>query len=95
MTRKKRINNDLQLDGDQKLALGKFQKDFTRAMPHMVGMAQAAQRIHQDMVNAPNWRIADTPKPDEIPEPKMWSVGHAKVNYVDHIDTVSEGTQGK
>lgn len=91
----KRDNNINKLDGDQRRTLGKFQKDFNQAMPHIIGLAQTAQRIHQDMVNAPNWRIADTPKPDEISEPKMWSVGHAKVNYVDHIDTVSEGTQGK
>jgi hypothetical protein len=39
------------------------------------------------------WRVVDTPKPDEAEEPKMWSVGHAKVNYVDHIE--HEGIQDK
>jgi hypothetical protein len=89
----KKPNNIHLLSGEQQAALGKFQKDFKTAMPHMVAMAQAAKRLHQAMVDAPMWRIVDTPKPDEVEEPQMWSVGHAKVNYVDHIE--HEGTQDK
>jgi hypothetical protein len=81
------------LDGEQRQALGKFQKDFQTAMPHMAQLAQAAKRLHQSMIDAPLWRVIDTPKPDDAPEPEVWSVGHAQVNYVDHIK--HEGTQDK
>lgn len=91
----KRRNNIHMLDGEQKAALGKFQKDFGKALPHMVEMAEAAKRLNQAMIDAPLWRVVETPKPDHVEEPEMWSVGHAKVNYVDHIDTKSEGMQDK
>jgi hypothetical protein len=89
----KQQNNLHLLSGEQLAALGKFQKDLKTAMPHMVAMAQAAKRLHQEMIDAPLWRVVETPKPDEVEEPEMWSVGHAEVNYVDHIKT--EGTQDK
>jgi hypothetical protein len=89
----KKPNNIHLLSDEQRAALGKFQKDFKTAMPHMVELAEAAKRVHQAMIDAPMWRVVDTPKPDEAEEPKMWSVGHAKVNYVDHIE--HEGTQDK
>jgi hypothetical protein len=93
MTQRKRPNHIGSLSGEQQQTLGKFQKDLKTAMPHMVAMAQAAKRLNQAMIDAPMWRVVDTPKPDEIEEPQMWSVGHAKVNYVEHIE--HEGTQDK
>lgn len=87
----KRKNNLHLLSGEQQKALGQFQKDFKQALPHMAAMANTAKKLHQAMIDAPFWRVVDTPKPDEAPEPEMWSVGHAQVNYVDHIKT--EGTQ--
>jgi hypothetical protein len=90
--RKPKGGNNLHLlSGEQRAALDKFQKDFQTAMPHMAAMAQTAKQLHHSMINAPVWRIVDTPKPDEVEDPQMWSVGHAKVNYVDHIK--HEGTQ--
>lgn len=89
----KRPNNLHLLSGEQQQALGKFQKDLQTAMPHMIDMAKTAKRLHQNMLDAPVWRVVETPKPDEVEEPQMWSVGHAKVNYVDHIE--HEGTQEK
>lgn len=89
----KRPNNLHLLSGEQQQTLAKFQKDLKTAMPHMVDMAQNAKRLHQAMIDAPLWRIVDTPKPDEVQEPKPWTVGHAKVNYVDHIE--HEGAEEK
>jgi hypothetical protein len=89
----KQHNNIHLLSGEQKQALGKFQKDVQTAVPHMVEMAQAAKRLHQSMIDAPFWRVVETPKPDDVEEPKMWEVGHAKVNYVEQIK--HEGTQDK
>lgn len=93
----KRANNLHLLSGDQQQALGKFQKDLKTAMPHMVEMATAAKRLHQGMLDAPFWRVMDGPRPDEAEEPQEWTVGHAQVNYVDHIKTTmdNEGTQEK
>lgn len=89
----KRRNNIHMLSGEQQQALGKFQQDLQTAMPHMVSMAQTAKRLHQSMINAPFWRVLETPKPDEVEETKPWTVGHAQVNYVEHIK--HEGTQDK
>lgn len=93
MTKRVQRQNNLHLlDDEQKQALGKFQKDFQTAMPAMQELARNAKAIHQAMIDAPMWNIMETPKPDTVTEqPEMWSVGHAKVNYVDHIKT--EGTQ--
>lgn len=87
----KRRNNLHMLSGQQQQELGKFQKDLKTAMPHMMALAEAGKRLHQAMIDAPVWRVVETPKPEAVEEPEMWSVGHAKVNYVDHIKT--EGTQ--
>lgn len=93
MTQRKprRPSNLHLLDGEQKQALGKFQDDLKTALPRMQDMARTAQKLHRSMVDAPVWRVLDTPKPDEIEAPEMWSVGHAQVNYVEHIE--HEGTK--
>lgn len=93
-TRKPRRQSNLHLlSGEQQQVLGKFQKDLQTAMPHMVQMANTAKRLHKSMVDAPFWRVLETPKPDEVEEPEVWTVGHAQVNYVDHIK--HEGAQDK
>jgi hypothetical protein len=91
----KQRNNIHLLSGEQQAALATFQKDLKAATPQLNILAQAAKRLHQEMIDAPFWRVMDTPKPEDVEEPKMWSVGHAQVNYVDHIKTHNEGTQGK
>lgn len=94
MKKQKRGNNTHMLSGEQCEALGKFQKDFQTAMPHMAQMANTAKRLHQSMIDAPFWRVVETPRPDEIPDdPQEWTVGHAQVNYVKEIK--HEGTQAQ
>jgi len=88
-----RRNNIHMADAEQKLALAQFQKDFTKALPQITALGQTAKAVHQSMVDAPFWRVVDAPKPEGAEEPEMWSVGHAKVNYVDHIE--HEGAQPK
>lgn len=96
-----RDNNIHLLSGQQREELGKFQKDLNKAMPHMMEMATTAKRLNQAMIDTPLWRVVDNapvqPQPEDFEEPKMWTVGHAKVNYVDHIKTSAddEGTQDK
>jgi hypothetical protein len=72
---------------DQQAALTKWQKDFRTVWPQMQKTGVLAQRIFKEMVDAPQWQIAETERPEGVSEPQMWTVGHAKVNYVDHIDT--------
>jgi hypothetical protein len=92
--KRKRSSNLHLLDGEQHQALGRFQKDLKTALPHMQQMAQDAKRMHQAMIDAPVWRVMDNPRPEDAQkEPELWSVGHAKINYVDNIKT--EGTQEK
>jgi len=86
-------NNIGQMDAEEKRALGTFQRDLQRGMPQMQQLAAAAKRLHQAMIDAPTWQLMETPKPEDAEEPKMWSVGHAQVNYVDEIKT--EGAQDK
>lgn len=82
--RQKKIHD---LSGEQFEALKKFQKDFQTVAPQMQSAATAAKTLFDSMIEAPVWRIAETPRPQDVPQqPEMWSVGHAKVNYVDHID---------
>lgn len=75
------------LDSEQVAALQKFAQDFRTASPHIVAAAQDAQRIFHNMTRADTWTIAETAQPQDVSEPQMWTVGHAEVNYVDHIQT--------
>jgi septal ring factor EnvC (AmiA/AmiB activator) len=96
MSRKaKRRNNLHLLDDEQRAALNKFQRDYQRAAPKMAELARTAQTLHKAMLDAPTWQIAENPRPEEASEPSLFTVGHAKVNYVDHIETRSEGTQDR
>jgi hypothetical protein len=80
------------LSDEQINALHQFQRDFGKAYPQIQQAQVAAQRIFQEMVNAPTWQIAEGQKPHYAPEPEPqeWKVGHAKVNYVDKIETRGE-----
>lgn len=93
MRKAQTANNIHLLTDEQRAALARYQKDFQKALPQIQELAQTAKAVHQSMIDAPVWRIVDTPKPDDAPEPKPWTVGHAQVNYVDHIE--HEGAQDK
>lgn len=82
---------------EQRQALAKYQKDFRKALPHITQLATDAKTYYDTFMNAPAWAIADNPKAEgEQRNPQAWTVGHAKVNYVDHIETTNnEGTQSK
>jgi hypothetical protein len=85
---KRKIKNPVTvyLNTEQQAALTQFQKDFQKALPLMVETAGVAQRIFQEVMDAPQWKIVETDKPNDVPKPQMWTVGHAKVNHVDHIE---------
>jgi hypothetical protein len=89
--------NKIPVTAEQREALDKYQRDFNRALPHITELATAAKNMHQAMVDAPVWSVNQVPRPEEQQgKPELWSVGHAKVNYVDHIKTANdEGTQDK
>lgn len=72
------------LSQEQQEVLEKFQKDFTAAYPKIVEAQAVAQKIFQELIDQPEWRIAETQLPDGVQRPdlKPWSVGHAKV--IDH-----------
>lgn len=88
---KGRLNID-DLSMEQRKALAKVQRDMQAAMPKMIEMGRAAQRTFEELTTAPTWHISETPRPEKVSEPKLWTVGHAQVNYVDKIDLRSEGT---
>lgn len=86
----KQHNNTGELTDEQRAALRKFQRDLKTAKPVLSRTAQVAQDLHQAMVDAPVWRVTESPPPQQVSpptQPELWTVGHAKVNYVDHIDT--------
>ena len=92
--RKPKRLNPLGMNSDQREALAKYQQDFKAALPHMVEFAETAKRVHEGMINAPVWSIQENLKPDApVQDPGMWSVGHAKINYVDKIETSEEETK--
>jgi hypothetical protein len=96
MSRKtNRGNRSRNLTIEERQAVMKFQRDAQKAMPKIVETAQAAQRVFAEMRDAPVWKLAETPRPQGVSEPKLWTVGHAKVNYVDHIELKTEGAQEK
>jgi hypothetical protein len=85
-------------NAEQRAAILKYQKDFAKAAPAIVELARDAKGYYDTFMGAPNWAIRDNPKPDEPQEdkPELWTVGHAQVNYVDHIKTTNdEGAQDK
>ena len=92
---KKRKDVSDQLSDEQRAAIAKFTKDVKKAMPHITTIGQVAKQMHQELINAPTWYLAQAPKPPGFadPPPEQWSVGHAKVNYVDHIETSQDGDQ--
>jgi hypothetical protein len=77
------------LTTDQQQAIIQFQKDFHERLRPMQETRGVAERIWRETVDAPRWRIAETTRPDHLSEepPQLWTVGHAKVNYVDKIDS--------
>lgn len=83
---------------EQREALDKYQRDFKTALPHIAELAGAAKNMHQALIDAPMWSVNPNLKPEGAQDdpPELWTVGHAKVNYVDHIEVTNiEGTQGK
>lgn len=89
---KGRLNID-DLSMEQRKALAKVQRDLRTAMPKMVQAGRTAQRMFEDLTTAQTWNISETPRPEHVSEPKPWTVGHAKVNYVDKINLRTEGTE--
>lgn len=84
------------LNDEQKAAILKFQRDFKQVLPRIRESQMVAQRIFQEMLDAPTWQIAETERPEHMPEPpeqQAWTVGHAKVNEVDHIDIGGEDSE--
>ena len=87
--------NDNELTPEQIAVRNKFVKDLRTAMPSLVEIGKAAKKVHNDFITAPVWHLADAPKAPDFtePPPQEWSVGHAQVNYVDHIDTPLDDEQ--
>jgi hypothetical protein len=83
------------LNLEQRQALADFAKHMQANRRIFAETAQVAKRIHQEMINAPQWRIAETPKPEDAPEQQVWTIGPPKVNYVDHIQLMSEDEEEK
>lgn len=79
-----------QLTAAERAALIDFAATYKKARPNVSRTAAMAKRIHRELINAPMLGIGDTPKPsgfsEQPPPPEIWTVGHAQVNYVDHID---------
>lgn len=75
---------------EQRQAVADFAKHMQDNRRIYAETAQMAKRIHQELVDAPQWRIAETPKPDNAPTEEVWSIGAPKVNYVDHIQLNDE-----
>jgi hypothetical protein len=73
------------LTPDQQAALLQFQQDFRKAWPAIQETSAVAQRLFQELIDAPRWRVAETELPQgvSVEQPKPWSVGHAKVNIID------------
>lgn len=83
----KRSGKRLRLDDDQATALTTWQSDFKRAYPAMQEAAAVAQRLFQELYDAPRWDLVDSEKPQwaqQQDEPEEWTVGHAKVNITDN-----------
>lgn len=78
------------MTGEQNEALQKWVRDFQTIAPEIVKAAVVEQRLFQEMLDASTWQIAETERPEHIAEPKPWTVGHAQVNEVDHIDGIDE-----
>jgi len=94
-TGRRRVDGDdpvVALSPDQREALDKWVNDFKKIVPELQRVAAIEQRLFQEMLDASTWQIAETEKPEWVTdEPSEWTVGHAKVNYVDKIDGVEVG----
>jgi hypothetical protein len=86
--RHRAIRPDAGLTTEQERAFAQWQRDFQKAYPLMLETQSVAKRLWQELLDAPGWRIAESEDPQHLrsEQPEMWTVGHAKVNYVDHID---------
>lgn len=84
--RKRRNEARVPLPQEQQDALTQWQKDFQNALPSIQQAAGLAQRIFQEVIDAPTWQIVDGRQPEDFSPPEPWTVGHAKVNHVDHIE---------
>lgn len=76
------------LSPEQKESLTQWQKDFKKVFPAIQQSAGIAQRLFQEVMDAPIWQINEGPQLEEqVEPPKPWTVGHAKVEYVNRIET--------
>ena len=73
----------------QRAGRDKFVKDLRKSIPDLMKMGRSARKEYEDFINAPAWHLTDAPRGAGFEEPwsQHWTVGHAQVNYVDHIDT--------
>jgi hypothetical protein len=98
MTKKRRvIRPGLNLSIEQQRAVAQYQRDYQKVHPLIMEAQAAAQRIWQELLNAPQWRIAESVPPQYIKDqlkPEHWTVGHAQVNYVDHIEREGDEAEG-
>jgi hypothetical protein len=79
---------DIGMTTEQEHALVQWQKDYQKAAPLIAETQAVAQRVWQELLAADEWQIAQSVPPEHMrpQQPETWTVGHAKVNYVDHID---------
>lgn len=92
MTKRKatgRTGTPFDLTMKEREAVQDFAATYQKALPNMQIARAVAQRVYSEMIKAPVMGIVEAPKPQEFsqPPPEMWTVGHANVNYVDHIET--------
>lgn len=93
--RYKAVRGDL--SEPQQHALLEWQKTYQKAHPLILETQSVAKRLWQELLSADEWRISETVVPEHRKEDiealpdERWSVGHAKVNFVDHIDVQGDG----
>ena len=78
---------------EERVALADWAKRFRSVLPEIQRMGLTAKEIHKQMIEAPQWQIAEgTPvldgeKPSLPSDP--WNTGGPTVNYVDHIEPIN------
>lgn len=86
---KRKKMSHVHLGPERMTALQEFQRDLVTAMPQIGEITTSARQVFDEMVHAKTWNIVESEKPEDMVDriQQSMSIGHAQVNYVDHIET--------
>ena len=72
-----------ELTPDQIAAAEELSEEMRKAAPTLAQIRKDGAAFFQAMMNAPEWTIAEAPKPGDVQQQQTWNIGAPTVRYFD------------